>query len=439
MHSSTVSQRVPGLAGFVSETGEVPKRLTTIDYYPIINHPITDNSTVQECLGVSKNASREVGQKYAVTTFDLAVCMKAYPIIWKNPEFYDDHIVMIGSFHLICAYLKMIGKKMNESGLADVLLEAGVMSVGSVNGVMSGKNYSRAINCHKVMAKSLERLLLDRYLETRSLKGLPGDLLQAIDHIINERSSENLDAVMQNKALANFLEECSLFRQQVRGGCLGKTAQFWLTYMNHVSLVLSLQHAVKINDYYLYGACLSKMVDLFFSFDGPNYARYLCYFWLFLVNIEETHPGTTELLKLGAISVARSFIPANRCAVDKTIEETFMRHAKSQAGPGGRGAGISGLLNNYEAYRRWARTAHERSRYRYVKVMLQMANMSDGGSGRKHRDTRPSQVKKSEKAAFATVKAIQNFMDPFQVEVDDKLNCISSGAAVPLNGSFHFW
>ena len=85
--------------------------------------------------------------------------MKAYPIIWRNPDFYDDHIVMIGSFHLICAYLKM-----NESGIADVLLEAGVMPVGSMNGVMSRKNYSCAINCLKVMAKSLERLLLDRYL-----------------------------------------------------------------------------------------------------------------------------------------------------------------------------------------------------------------------------------------------------------------------------------
>ena len=133
---------------------------------------------------------------------------------------------------------------------------------------------------------------------------------------------------MQNKALANFLEEYFSFRQQVRGGSLGKTAQFWLTYMNHVSLVLFLLFAVKINDYYWYGACLSKMADLFFSFDGQNYARYLCYS-LFLVNIEETHPGATQLLKLGAISIARSFIPANRCAVDKTIEETFMQHAKS--------------------------------------------------------------------------------------------------------------
>ena len=223
------------------------------------------------CLRVLKNASRKVGQKYAVTTFDLGLCIKVYPIIWKSSHFYDDHIVIIGSFHLICAYLKMIGKKTNESGLSDVLLEAGVISVGFINGVISGKNYSRAINCHKVMAKSLERLLLDRYLETRCLKGLLGDLPQAINRInynINERTSEHLHAAMQNKALANFLEEYSLFGQQVRGGSQGKCAQFGLAYMNHVLLAFSLLYAVKINDYYLCGACLSKIVNLFFSFDG---------------------------------------------------------------------------------------------------------------------------------------------------------------------------
>ena len=131
-------------------------------------------------------------------------------------------------------------------------------------------------------------------------------------------------------------------------------------------------------------------MDLFFSLDGQNYARYLCYFSLFLVSIVKTHP---RLLKFDAISVARSFIPANRCTVDITIEETFMQHAKSQAGSGRWGACISGLLINYEAYRRWARTAYERSRY--VEVMLQMANISNDGSGSKHCDTRPSPVKET--------------------------------------------
>ena len=174
------------------------------------------------------------------------------------------------------------------------------------------------------MAKSLERLLLDRYLETRCLKGLPGDLLQAINrinHIINERTSENLHAAMQNEEIANFLEEYSSFGQQFRGGSQGKTARFGLAYINHVSLALSLLYAVKINDYYLYGACLSKMMDLFFSVDGQNYASYLCYFSLFLVNIVKTHP---ELLKLYAISVAKSFIPANRCAVDFYVLKKYL-------------------------------------------------------------------------------------------------------------------
>ena len=41
--------------------------------------------------------------------------------------------------------------------------------------------------------------------------------------------------------------------------------------------------------------------------------------------------------------------------------------------------------------------------------------------------------KKSEKATFGrTAKAIQNFMDPCQIELDDKLYFISSGAAVPF-------
>ena len=86
------------------------------------------------------------------------------------------------------------------------------MSVDFINGLMTGKNYSHAINSHKIMTKKLN---LNRYLETMCSIDLPSDLLQAIDHIINERTSENLDAAMQNKALPNFLKEYSAFTTQV--------------------------------------------------------------------------------------------------------------------------------------------------------------------------------------------------------------------------------
>ena len=130
--------------------------------------------------------------------------------------------------------------------------------------------------------------------------------------------------------------------------------------MDHVSLTLGLTRSVKLNDFHLYAFCLQEMPDLFFSFGGQNYARYLTYFSIAVANLDYSHPGSIDLIKAGCISVARSMIPGSRCAVDKTMEETFMKHAKSKGGAGGAGAGLCGLLKNQNAYQRWVRTTPER-------------------------------------------------------------------------------
>jgi len=57
--------------------------------------------------------------------------------------------------------------------------------------------------------------------------------------------------------------------------------------------------------------------------------RYLIWLEIYLTNIEQTHPGAKDQLTKGAIAVARSMIPGVPSAVDKTMEETFMRFAKS--------------------------------------------------------------------------------------------------------------
>ena len=66
--------------------------------------------------------------------------MKAYPLVWNNLTEYERYIVMIGIFHVTCAYLKMVGKKMAGSGLSDAVLEAGLIVSGSLNGVLKGKH-----------------------------------------------------------------------------------------------------------------------------------------------------------------------------------------------------------------------------------------------------------------------------------------------------------
>ena len=46
------------------------------------------------------------------------------------------------------------------------------------------------------------------------------------------------------------------------------------------------------------------------------------------MNLELTHPGATELIGKGVIGAARSLIPGSLSAVDRTMEETFMKFAK---------------------------------------------------------------------------------------------------------------
>jgi len=432
LHSTREKQSVPGWGGYISFTGSVPERLTTIDYYPIIPQPITDIEAVAECLRYSEDGARQVGQRYVITTFDLGVCMKALPLVWANVQRYQDHIIMIGTFHLSCAYMKMLGKKMEGSGLTDILLEAGLITSGSLKGVTSGTNYSRSLRCHKVLVESLERLLLGQFLEMKEeetpFQQLPQSSKDCIRALIDGPSKETEDAVLRDEHVSAYIDEFMQFRDSVRTGKLGKTAVFWMTYIDHVWLLLSLLQAVKTNNYDVYTECISQMPDLFFSFGGQNYARYLTYFSMFIINVDVSHPGATDLLRRGAISVARSFVPGSRCAVDKTIEETFMKHSKSRGGSGASGAGLSGIQNNFEAYQRWTKTAKERAKFRQATYSL--AGMADGAdSGHEHRETHPADKYRSENQVVRTFAAIKSFNDPFSIAEKDTLYCLSSGAS----------
>ena len=56
--------------------------------------------------------------------------------------------------------------------------------------------------------------------------------------------------------------------------------------------------------------------------------RYLTWFEVFLISLEMTHPGATDLVDKGVLGAAHSMIPASLSDVDRTMEETFMKFAK---------------------------------------------------------------------------------------------------------------
>ena len=149
---------------------------------------------------------------------------------------------------------------------------------------------------------------------------MPEQSKELLRQMMQAPSRDTMNSVLADTPLKQYIDGFIQFRDEVGEGRLGVTTQLWVSYMDHIWLALPLSHAVKHNDFLLYAHCLHYMSDLFFSFGGQNYARYLTYFSMFITNIETSHSGVTDLLKRGAMSVARSFVPGNRCAVDKTME-----------------------------------------------------------------------------------------------------------------------
>ena len=98
--------------------------------------------------------------------------------------------------------------------------------------------------------------------------------------------------------------------------------------------------SVKTNNCKLFHKCTGEMVNLFFSYDGQTYSRYLTWFEVFVTNLQLKYPGAINLIDKGVLGAARSLIPDSLCAIDKTMEETLMKFSK----------GSGGLLRIFEEY-----------------------------------------------------------------------------------------
>ena len=190
-------QVVPALGGFTSATGKSPLRKSTVEYFTPIHQPITDNAVVRELLKRSEEATAEVGQEYVLNTFDLGVCMKALPIIWRWPNEFAKHVIMIGPFHTSMNFMGMLtNHKMKGSGYAEILYEAQLVKSGSMKGVLSGKAYAKALFCLKAVCEALERLLIEQFMEEENIRidsdpATPMDMIHAIEQ-------EHLQAVIDD-------------------------------------------------------------------------------------------------------------------------------------------------------------------------------------------------------------------------------------------------
>ncbi|ESP01341.1 hypothetical protein LOTGIDRAFT_157520 [Lottia gigantea] len=104
--------------------------------------------------------------KTITVVFDLTIYAKAQEIQWTNDIFRNRLVIRLGEFHTCMSFLSIIGKRFQDAGLNDILVEAEIIASGSVNAVMEGKHYNRCMYAHKLMFEALHRLKFSFFVES---------------------------------------------------------------------------------------------------------------------------------------------------------------------------------------------------------------------------------------------------------------------------------
>ena len=136
----------------------------------------------------------------------------------------------LGAFHIEMAFFSAIGKVIAESGGPYILQESEALAKGSIKSFITGKNYKRCKRLHEILSLAFEVLHFERFLSLES----------------------DTRYVHHSLEMEEALEKYHKFCQETGKGAHGKTAQFWIHYVNLLHLYHDFSRSVREGDLQLY-------------------------------------------------------------------------------------------------------------------------------------------------------------------------------------------
>ncbi|XP_078353866.1 uncharacterized protein LOC144638547 [Oculina patagonica] len=419
LFSSAENERqvIPAWSGFnmLLHKESVPRECS-IGYCEVIEASPTELPTVYTVLQRSLQMAQQLGQRDVIVVFDQAIYAKALEVLWQNKDQFQRLVVRIGSFHTICAFFAAIGKRFGDAGLADVLMESGIVGSGSVAGVIEGRHYNRALRTHKIVFEAMHRLQWTGFKSWLQRNGHQVNrmiLVSAIEDIRKEFSPEKFNRLL---SMPDFLAIFHLYKEYCKEDN-GPLKLFWNSYLEMVEVLLNFVRATREGNWGLNLESIKEMLPSFFAYDHTNYARYLPVYVAHMMLLPETHPEAHNLLVHGDFGVQRSTSHGfSQMPVDQTIEQTLNRSTKTKGG-------IVGFSLRKGAVQRWMVTAH--SRAAFVDKCREMTTGVQESQRRLHKETSPARMKRDEEDVKKVFEVIRNWRNPF--EPSTELLSISSG------------
>jgi len=137
--------------------------------------------------------------------------------------------------------MRAIGRIMAGSGFGDVIIEAGICASGIDK---QSKHYNRAMRVRQHMLDAVERMVLEKFIDSLSdgweelSKKNMLEKLPAISQLATDPSHSGIHGVEDSAQCKDFIHQFQLYKDKVHNDHIGKTAHFWMSYVDCVWIPL---------------------------------------------------------------------------------------------------------------------------------------------------------------------------------------------------------
>ena len=109
--------------------------------------------------------------------------------------------------------------------------------------------------------------------------------------------------------------------------------RFWQSFLSMMENLLTILYAARTGYMQLYVESINMLLSWTFAYNRHNYARFLTFHYIEMINLEENHPSIYQEFMKGNFSVQVSDNnPLGKWKADKVIETTINRDTKTPGG-----------------------------------------------------------------------------------------------------------
>ena len=282
----------------------------------------------------------------------------------------------------------------------------------SVNGVLGGKHYNRAVRVHKYIYEALMTLAWEEFMlsmeDNQAANATIRAFTEEVNNMVCDVNQQKFDSLLNNPLLAELMTLWNSFLDYLRCDN-GELSAFWMSYIDFMENVIhGLLRGSREGNWNLHLNAIRSMFPWCFAYDKINYARYLSPYIAEMTNLPAKKPDVYEAFKAGQFSVQMSCNNSfGRIPVDQTPEVTVNKDTQT---PGG----TTRISLKAGAIKRYYITAEHRSAF-----LSQIRGIVQGKKSEfQHAELQRTRIKKDEEAVSAIIHLIQGWINPFSEKQD---------------------